>query len=144
MLLLKFSFPWIKDNLAERHKSFWVTPGGGLNSGETFESALERELYEELGIQVAENPPCIWVRDVTFEDDEGPFLSHERYFHLKRDFDPCVDRMSDLEQRTYEGFRWWSVREMLADRDCLRPAGLPELVADLERIAALAYPIYIP
>ena len=46
------------------------------------------------------------VRDVTFEDGDGPFLSHERFFHVHASADPCVEGMSDLEKRTFEGFRW--------------------------------------
>jgi 8-oxo-dGTP diphosphatase len=32
-------------------KEYWLLPGGGVNSGESLVSALQRELYEECGIE---------------------------------------------------------------------------------------------
>ncbi|MBI5151281.1 MAG: NUDIX hydrolase [Candidatus Pacebacteria bacterium] len=34
------------------HKNTWDIPGGFLNSDESFESALHRELFEELGVEI--------------------------------------------------------------------------------------------
>src|SRR3954451_16974040 len=45
---------------------FWVTPGGGLDDGESYEGAAPRCLAEEAGRPALTIGPCICARHVTF------------------------------------------------------------------------------
>lgn len=40
----------------EPNKGFYVLPGGGVEEGEPLEEALQREILEETGLQLNENP----------------------------------------------------------------------------------------
>lgn len=43
-------------------RSWWCTPGGGIEPGETDGAAALREIREELGGESIEFGPCIWTR----------------------------------------------------------------------------------
>jgi len=61
-----FLFRYTFDFFAEED-SIWITPGGGLDEGESFEEALKRELLEEMGIELTELAPQIFYRNPLYE-----------------------------------------------------------------------------
>ena len=112
--------------------SWWATPGGALDPGETHDDALRRELLEETGI-IAPFGPCVWVREHAF--DWGPhFLRQiERYYLVRVDSTEIVPQLTQeqLEAEDVHGLRWWSVAEIEDSAEDFAPRRLATLLRDL-------------
>ena len=132
VLLFKFRFKNIEDNIDASINAFWITPGGGLEGSETFEQALGRELMEETGLIIKEKPEWVWSREVVFKRNGSQFISHERYYlvYVSR-CDSGEPNLSDNEKSNLLQKRWWSIDEMLASEEAFRPVCLAQ---ELHRI----------
>ena len=132
VLLFKFSFPDMTDHINKGIKEFWVTPGGGLKDGETFLTALHRELVEETGIKLESDPPWIWTREVELEWKGEKMLSHERYFLVRTSGEEHgVGDLTENEKATLKGQRWWSLQDIQYSQEEFRP---PRIVEEIEKI----------
>ncbi len=58
---------------------FWITPGGGMEDGENFDTTLRRELKEELGLEAFDIGPLLWRRQHTFNWGEKRYCQREEY-----------------------------------------------------------------
>ncbi|WP_432664170.1 NUDIX domain-containing protein [Wukongibacter baidiensis] len=113
ILLQRFEFPQVNGN-----KVLWVTPGGGVEENEKYEEALERELYEELGINMKiEGEPAL-VLDVPIDGKKGAFISHEVYYlvNFTADMNISLSNMTENEKHTFKGMKWWSKEELLQEK----------------------------
>ncbi len=111
--------------------SFWITVGGGLDAGETFEQAAHREVFEETGITGLALGPRLWVRDriAHWNGEEVRCIEH---FHVGRvtTTDVVFDHLDADEQVVVREHRWWTLDEIAAhDRaDVIYPEELGDLL----------------
>jgi 8-oxo-dGTP diphosphatase len=95
-------------------QSYWATPGGGVEDGESFEAAAIRELWEETGIQVTEVGAQIAQRRLVLQMLDGEYVNEdERYFRIRvADTRLSKSGWSANEVACMTAHHWWSRTEL--------------------------------
>ena len=111
----------------------WITPGGGIESGESIEAAAVRELFEETGLQASmvDLGQMIWKTEGSWLWGDG--LNQHTYVdyffgYRVRDFELDSSGWTEDEHRDVVQHRWWSIAELRDSRESVGPPGLVEFL----------------
>lgn len=111
-------------------RAWWITPGGGIDPGESELDAVLREIEEETGLvlspgdvlgPVARRHVVHGYSDVVVDQDDA--------FYIVRvaEFEVSTAGFTDEELVTIQQHRWWSRDQIAAATEEIWPANLVDL-----------------
>ena len=108
----------------------WLTPGGGVDPGETHHDAALRELLEETGLAMPSLGAPVWAHDFAVGwDDADHDTGHAEFYTATVDaFEPSSDLWTDEERVDVLAHRWWTLSELVSTTEPYEPKELINLI----------------
>ena len=108
----------------------WITPGGGVDDGESHAEGARRELFEETGLDVPDLGSPVWTNDFVPDYEGGDHdTGHAEYYALRTTaFEPSRDHWTPEERVDVLETRWWTLGELIQTTEPFRPPELIDLI----------------
>ena len=112
--------------------SHWITPGGGVEPGESLAETAMREVYEETGLRIplAADAEPMYVERVPFQFAGNRYDQTNHYFLVRVPSDLAIvpAAHTEAEKIVVLGHRWWSLAELEASSVEREPITMVELI----------------
>jgi 8-oxo-dGTP pyrophosphatase MutT (NUDIX family) len=108
----------------------WITPGGGVEPGESHLEGARRELFEETGLDRVDLGDPVWTLDFVVDYVGGDHDSgHAEYYAIRASsFEPSKANWTESELVDVLEHRWWTLEELADTSEPYEPAELVGLV----------------
>jgi len=108
----------------------WITPGGGVDPGESHDQAAIREVFEETGLALETVPEPFLDEDFAPDQRWHPYQrGHWAWYDMRVDrFNPARDGWTDEERADVVEWRWMTADELAAEVHDVEPETLPRML----------------
>jgi 8-oxo-dGTP pyrophosphatase MutT (NUDIX family) len=114
---------------------YWFTVGGGLDPGESVVDGALRELTEETGLRLGPGDLVgpVWHEVAEYSFESRTYRQSQHFFLARLPEGSVVDTsgFDDVELRTVDQHRWWTVDEIRDTPERVYPLCLAELLDGL-------------
>jgi 8-oxo-dGTP pyrophosphatase MutT (NUDIX family) len=123
----------MRAQVPEGTHDLWLTPGGGMEPGESQEQALQREVWEETGRRIGDVAPPVWIRRHGYEFRGVNIDQHEAFYYVPTAMFRPTTRYNpaEAEMSVFREFRWWSITEIQRSEEIFVPLRLADHLQQL-------------